>query len=122
MTRRASLTAQEKHALVVDQGGRCAICGAGLLTAIWRDGNTIRTIVAEYDHWVPVALANTGKPDTALCKYCHAIKTKRDVKAIAKAKRLSGETGKNRRKAKIPSRGFDKRWRKRMDGTVERRT
>lgn len=122
MTRRAYLTAKQKTALLIDQLGRCAMCGGALMRAQMVDGKIARSHEAEFDHWVPVALANTGKPDTALCRPCHRKKTRKDVAAIAKAKRLSGETGKNRRKAKIPSRGFDKRWRKRMDGTVERRT
>jgi hypothetical protein len=61
-----------------------------------------------------------------LCKPCHAIKTRIDKKESAKAARRRGETGQTkRRKERGPSmqgRGFDKTLRKKLNGTVERRT
>ena len=42
-----------------------------------------------------------------MCKPCHALKTKRDVAAIAKVKRIRGETC-NGPKRPIRSRGFPK--------------
>jgi hypothetical protein len=49
-----------------------------------------------------------------MCRACHKVKTLRDVKAIAKVKRLSGRTmGQYERRkkfgAKLRGRGFDKR-------------
>jgi hypothetical protein len=96
----------------------------------------------EYDHWVPVALGNTAKPDSAMHAACHARKTKQDIKAIAKVKRLQKKAAIVRAaqrkeeahaarvrgmkyawaKRKLAGRGFDKRLRRKMDGTVERRT
>jgi 5-methylcytosine-specific restriction endonuclease McrA len=51
---------------------------------------------------------------------CHKRKTKRDVQANAKVKRIRGETC-TRKGPPIKSRGFDKRFTKRMSGTIERR-
>lgn len=45
----------------------------------------------EADHSTPHAWDNK-KPDQLLCIACHRAKTKLDVKAIAKAKRLNGTT------------------------------
>ncbi len=44
-----------------------------------------------------------------------------DIHLIAKGKRLRGETGQGRPKRKIQSRGFDKRWRKPVNGPAVRR-
>ena len=75
----------------------------------------------EADHFTCVALGNASKPDQLLCRACHAVKTKRDVKAIAKVKRLSGVTSsqysrRQERGSRINGGGF-KGWRK-MNGTV----
>ena len=51
----------------------------------------------------------------------HKVKTRADAKVRAKVRRLTG-ANKPKTKRKIQSRGFDKTLRKRMDGTVERRT
>jgi hypothetical protein len=60
-----------------------------------------------------------------LCKPCHAIKTRIDKKESAKAARRRGETGQTKRRAQrgptMQSRGFDTRYRKKLDGTVTRR-
>lgn len=67
------------------------------------------------DHWIPLWLGG-GEDDgnlAPLCvEPCHREKTKREAKARAKIKRIRGETGKNKRKAKIPSRPFQKGQRK----------
>ena len=65
------------------------------------------------EHSMPNAFKR-GKPDQLMCRACHKIKTLRDVKAIAKAKRLKGETRSQyeRRKkfgSKLRGRGFEKR-------------
>jgi len=79
----------------------------------------------ERDHRHAVALGGGNELDNLalLCIGCHAEKTRRDVKAIAKAKRiarkLAGTWPKHGRK--LQSRGFDKRLRKKLDGTVEAR-
>lgn len=87
---------------------RCAICGAGPLSAIG----------VEWDHIDPWAMSRDSSADNCqpLCPACHAIKTNgtaattagSDKQRIAKVKRLRGETGQGRRKAKIASRPFPK--------------
>lgn len=67
--------------MLASQHGACA-CGCGKTPD---DGRF------EADHSTPNAL-NPGKPDQLLFWRCHARKTKRDVRDIAKAKRLCGET------------------------------
>ena len=72
----------------------------------------------------------TEKNGAALCAVCHAIKTRIDKKESAKSARLRGETGQYARRMRkkeegtfrpIPSRGFGKQWRKKLNGMVERK-
>jgi len=51
---------------------------------------------------------------------CHKEKSKDDTKRGAKVKRLRGET-KNGPKKQIPNRGWDKTFKKKIDGSIERR-
>ena len=108
---RRYLTGGEKANMLIRQGGRCAICAEDLTDPV------------EWDHSTPHAFRPERKPDQAVHRRCHRAKTARDVAGIAKAKRLhrSFVLGEKRRKRKIASRGFDKAWRRRMDGTTERR-
>lgn len=83
----------------------------------------------EFDHVVPLALCGADDEGNLvpLCAPCHARKTSGDIGRIAKAKRQGGERGQQaRRKAgmtkAIPSRGFDGRYRKKLNGEVEKRT
>lgn len=75
---------------------------------------------AEYDHIIPSA---NGGPATlencqVLREKCHDKKTREvDRPSIDKSKRIREK----RMGLRAKSRGFDTRWRKRMDGTVERR-
>jgi 5-methylcytosine-specific restriction endonuclease McrA len=78
----------------------------------------------EIDHIVCLALG--GKDDERqmepLCGPHHLQKTRRDVKMIAKAKRIiKREDGTRRPRKPIPGRGFDKTLRKRFNGKVEKR-
>lgn len=74
------------------------------------------------DHIIPLALGGRHNASNfqCICVPCHKTKTKADVKAIAKAKRLAGETG-NGPKRPIRSRGFDKGRTRRFDGSVVER-
>lgn len=101
--KRASLTKNERKAMVERQGGLCFTWGC-----------TNAPEIAE--HFTPVALGNDQKPDCLLCKPCADAKTKRDIAAIAKVKRL--QRGPRASKRPIPSRGFDKRFKKKLDGKV----
>lgn len=107
MTRRY-LTPNDMHAMLQRQGGVCA-----------REG-CMSEGPFEADHSTP-HVWDDKKPDQLICVPCHRAKTKRDVKAIAKVKRLSGVTSsqwsrRQERGSKLKGGGF-KGWRK-MNGTV----
>lgn len=92
----------------------------------------------EYDHIVPLALGGEHSWENLqpLCKSCHKRKTHgarhgyagSDRHKIQKTKRLeaarlaleSGEEMASKPKKKLSSRGFDKRYRKKMNGEVEK--
>jgi hypothetical protein len=98
---RLYLTARECDALLKRQRGKCCVRGC----------KTTAGLIAE--HSTPNAIY-AGKPDQLMCKPCHKVKTLRDVKAIAKMKRLNGTTMSQyeRRKkygATLRGRGFEKR-------------
>jgi len=101
--KRASLTKNERKAMIDAQGGLCFTTGC-----------TRAPEIAE--HWTCVALGNDQKPDCMLCGPCADAKTKRDIAAIAKVKRL--QRGPRESKRPIRSRGFDKSRTKKFDGTV----
>lgn len=113
MTRRR-LTDSERHALTERQHGLCCV------PECMSEGPF------EEEHSTP-HVWDDKKPDQLMCVPCHKAKTRRDVKAIAKAKRLNGTTSSqySRRAAaggsRIKSRGFDQTLSKKMDGTVEPR-
>ncbi len=97
---RLYLTQREYDALLRRQNGMCCVP--------WCD-NT-ENLIAE--HSTPNAFFR-GKPDQLMCSACHKVKTLRDVKAIAKVKRLNGKTMSQyeRRKkfgSRLKGRGFDK--------------
>lgn len=87
----------------------------------------------ELEHRIPVALGgeNTVENLWLACVECHREKTSaEDMPRIAKAKRQAGEKGQHARRNKakaagthkaIQGRGFDKRFKKKFDGTVELR-
>lgn len=113
--KRRRLSSGEKAQIIARQNNCCAICGRELVGTI------------HMDHRIPFELWGADDADNiqAVHVACHQTKTRGDMKAIAKAKRLERfmETGRhrNRKSRPIQSRGFDKSLRKRMDGTVERR-
>ena len=74
--KRTYLTSREYDALLQRQNGICCVPGC-----FETDG-----LIAE--HSTPNAIY-AGKPDQLMCKPCHKVKTLRDVKAIAKMKRLN---------------------------------
>lgn len=112
MTRRR-LTPRQRSTILAAHGGLCALCG--------------RPVGCRYDldHHVPLGLLG---PDTmeALRPVhvpCHRMKTAGDVAAIAKAKRMGRKhRGEIKPKRTIRSAGFPKHLRRKMNGTVERRT
>jgi 5-methylcytosine-specific restriction endonuclease McrA len=109
-TARKSATAARRKQIVDAYGDLCAEPGCGDLGT-------------ELDHVIPLAMGGADDFENwqLLCRFHHLIKTVLDVKAIAKAKRLAGETGQNRRKREIRSRGFDKSKTRGFDGKVRER-
>lgn len=98
---RLYLTRREYDALLNAQGGRCCVKGC----------SARMDLIAE--HSTPNAL-KPGKPDQLMCVPCHRVKTLKDVKAIAKVKRLNGQTMSQyeRRKkfgSRLRGRGFEQR-------------
>lgn len=80
----------------------------------------------EFDHILALALGGKHAELNIepLCREHHKIKTRRDIKMIAKAKRQARETGKqnpDRKKKKLQSRGFQKHLSKGFDGKVRKR-
>ncbi len=99
--KRLYLTRREYEELLERQGGKCCVEGC----------EETEGLIAE--HSTPNAIW-PGKPDQLMCCACHKVKTLRDVKAIAKVKRLNGTTVSQyeRRKkfgSRLKGRGFDKR-------------
>lgn len=113
---RGYLTPRERVAMLALQSGICCVVGCG----------STGPLIGE--HSTPNAL-KSGKPDQLMCAAHHREKTKVDIREIARAKRLSGETSSQysrRQKSgpqiksggKLQGRGFDKRLMRRFDGTV----
>ena len=119
----------------LEMSGRCE-CGCNQPFIVFNAQLEQITDPPEYDHRIPNALLYEGdKIDwCVLRKSCHAIKTKKDVADIAKAKRMAGETGQYARRKRrekpliqsnptIQSRSFPKapeghsRWPKRKFGS-----
>ncbi len=89
------------------QGGCCVVWGCTEARNLIEEHSTPHTWTGE-------------KADQLMCVPCHKIKTKRDIKAIAKVKRL--QRGKKETKRPIRSRGFDKSLTKSLStGKVTRR-
>ena len=116
MTRRR-LTPSQKAEILERQAWTCG-CGKGC---------DLRGQAVEYDHMLPLALggADTLENMQALLVDHHKAKTRDDIKRIRKADRQKKyhETGRSRARRGPPlqGRGFDKRFTRRMDGTVEKR-
>lgn len=105
--KRRRLSPKARAAILEAQGGVCCVSGCG------------STGPFHEEHSTPFAW--TGElPDQLMCVPCHKAKTKRDVKAIAKAKRLartqSGQRSRARKGPPLRSKPFTQ-WRG-MDGTI----
>jgi|ERR1700677_973008 len=96
------------------QGYACASCP----TNFWEGPSPI-----EYDHIIPIALGGAHVVGNlqALCPKCHLEKTKADVKAIAKAKRIARRETDGAKPSRMRSRGFDKTKTRGFDGAVRPR-
>jgi 5-methylcytosine-specific restriction endonuclease McrA len=111
------MTPARRRAVLSQSGGICGACLNPL------DGPV------EIDHIIPLELGGDECLNNlqALHPACHREKTKRDIKAIAKMRRLQAKARKKppdatqQPKRQIRSRGFDKTVRKLFDGRVVRR-
>jgi 5-methylcytosine-specific restriction endonuclease McrA len=117
MQARRYLRPSEKQELWEQQGCQCAnpACCAPL---------TLGEV--QWDHVRPLWAGGTNEENwQGLCADCHREKTRREATERAKAdrQRRKHEEGRGRkRKGKpIQSRGFDGRWRKKLNGEVVRR-
>ena len=115
MTTRRHISTTERTEIFRDAMGVCHLCGSKI------DGTREGW---ELEHIIPLAMGGSDKRDNLRPAHvkCHRVKTTEDVGNIARAKRREARhIG-----AKAPSRnplpgGRNSRWKKRMDGTVERR-
>jgi len=84
---------------------------------------TCKRAGSEVDHITPDVFDGGNQPENGafLCALCHKIKTYTDNREAKKSNRIRGVTGQSKRGPTIKSRGFDRTWKKRMDGTTVRR-
>lgn len=137
MTRR-TITARLARDIIIRQlaEGYATRNGGCFHIACCLCGNAIHTLEkTQWEHVTPLTLG--GADDQTNIRIAHDACSKAktngkahdassgDLHKIAKAKRLSvaqeAHKAGEKKAIKMQSRGFDKRYRKRMDGTVERR-
>lgn len=112
---RRSFTDAQRCAVLRAYNAKCAGCAADLRHVRW-----------DIDHRIALELG--GRHEIAnwqpLCvDPCHRLKTKKDVKAIAKSRRIrKREAGETITRNPIRSRGFDKSRSRGFDGRVRERT
>jgi 5-methylcytosine-specific restriction endonuclease McrA len=112
---RKAIPRQVVREVMARSEGRCEALGCSL-------------IGADLDHTIPVALGGKNEASNIklLCRDHHDAKTKLDVKMIAKADRQGIRSGQQKRRKektvtrspKIQSPGFNKKYRKKMNGEV----
>jgi 5-methylcytosine-specific restriction endonuclease McrA len=108
---RAEFSKRTKRAALARAGEVCEVC-------------LIRP-VAEFDHLVPASIGGSNDLSNCIasCKKCHALKTrKRDVPQIAKSKRIAEKRAGVRRKGPAMAGTRRSNWKRKLDGTVERRS
>ena len=117
--RRKAFTQPVKAAVLQRSNGMCEAPGC---TNVGRD----------FDHIKPVAIGGDNSLDNCqlLCRPCNAAKGVTEAQDAAKADRQGGRSGQYARRTRakaegrykpISGRGFDQRWRKKLNGTVERK-
>lgn len=111
MPRLHEFTAKIKIAAFERANGHCEECGC-------------RLVSAQYDHILPVMLGGESTMENiqVLCIKCHRLKTTQaDIPRIAKTKRIAAKhRGAKTTRNPLPG-SKASGWRKRFDGTVERR-
>lgn len=113
-TPRKAFTQKQRAQAFLNAGGRCERC-LTKLTGTW-----------ELDHIVSLWMGGAHEPSNwqCLCVACHRCnKTPADAKARAKVKRIEKKADPVTRKpSRMQSRGFDKSIRRKMNGTIERKS
>lgn len=115
-TPRKSFSWVQKESVCYRQRYRCAACET-----------LLRAYEFQIDHRIPIELGGLHEWGNwqALCVPCHKIKTRSDIKAIAKARRIRRKADPATRKApSMVSRGFQSHptLRRGMDGKVRERS
>lgn len=115
MPDRKRISTRERARLFALHNGICHLCGAKI------DGTRERW---EISHEIPLELGGADDDENRMPAHakCHRAHTSEvDIPQIAKAKRVAAKhTGAYRSRSPMPG-GRASKWRKRMDGTVERR-
>jgi 5-methylcytosine-specific restriction enzyme A len=111
---RKEFTAKTKALAFQRANGRCEGDGCGARLTVGK---------FHYDHDDPDGLTGAPTLDNCrvLCVACHAVKTKRDIANIARAKRREARhIGAKRSSHPLPF-GKQSPWKKKMDGSIVRR-
>ena len=111
MSSRQEFTKSTKRDAFLRANGDCELCGMKL-----------KVNEAEYHHRIEAFIGGEATLENCvvLCRSCHALATKKRRSEIDKTRRLSDQRMGIRRKSTFPG-SRQSLWRKRMDGTVERR-
>lgn len=114
-TPRIAFTPKQRAEAFLNAKGHCAMCAVKIKGGRY-----------EVDHVIQRWMGGAHAPKNwqVLCVPCHrTIKSPADAKTRAKVKRIiAREDGTRRERPPIPSRGFDKSRRKKMNRTVEVRS
>lgn len=110
-TPRRGFTAKQRQSVLSAWEGRCHCCDETI------DGPW------DVDHIIPIALGGLHEPSNwaPILRDHHKIKSRADVKAIAKVARIRAKDTTGKKPSRLVSKGFDKTMRRKFDGTVEKR-
>lgn len=115
MVKRRYLTDKQKAEVIARQGGVCAELGC----------NDTGPFV--FDHVNPLWVSENNDVSNfqGICTEHNRIKTAKDARDRAKIKRILVKANRvereKRKRKRIFSKGFDRRWRKKLDGTTQER-
>ncbi len=116
MIARKSLSKKQRRAVLHAAGGRCYLCGEVINLA---RAKMVEAEGFEVEHIHQLAMGGADDPSNWRPAHpsCHAEKTKRDAAARAKVRRWQVKAeGRQKPKQKIRTRGFDKRFTRKING------